>query len=189
MVQKLHLLGRRLDALAVDHQLERIQVNDQLVEDQTARLFLAVFSFSGAAQDRLNAREHLLHLEGLGDIVVRALLEPRDLVDGLALGSEHDDGRLAVLPDGAQHAPAVQNRQHQVQQHQIGLEPSVKLHALSAVVGNVDGVAFLFQIHLDQFGDIGVVFHDEDRFCHKTLSLLCYLNYYTAVVGICVNIL
>ena len=146
MVQKLHLLGRRLDALAVDHQLERIQVNDQLVEDQTARLFLAVFSFSGAAQDRLNAREHLLHLEGLGDIVVRALLEPRDLVDGLALCREHDDGRLAVLPDGAQHAPAVQNRQHQVQQHQIGLKPSVKLHALSAVVGDVDGIAFLFQI-------------------------------------------
>ena len=188
MVQKLHLLGRRLDALAVDDELKGIQVDDQLVKDQPARLDLLLFP-ARAAEDRLDSGQQLLHLEGLRQIIVGALLQALHLVVRLALGGEHDDGGLAVLPDGAQHAPAVHHGQHDIEQHQVRPHLPEQGHALAAVGGDLCMIAFLFQIHLDQLRDIGVVFHDEDRFCHKTLSLLCHLNYYTAVVGICVNIL
>ena len=48
MEQKLHFLGRRLDALAVDDELERVKVDNELVEDQTAGLGLVVLAARAA---------------------------------------------------------------------------------------------------------------------------------------------
>ena len=170
MVQKLHLLGRRLDALAVDDELKGIQVDDQLVKDQPARLDLLLFP-ARAAEDRLDSGQQLLHLEGLRQIIVGALLQALHLVVRLALGREHDDGSLAVLPDGAQNAPAVHHGQHDIEQHQIGPELPEQIKSLSAVGGDAGVVALLFQIHLHKLGDIRIVFDDQDRFCHRRSAL------------------
>ena len=170
MVQKLHLLGRRLDALAVDDELERVKVDNELVEDQTAGLGLVVLA-ARAAQNGLDSCQQLLHFEGLGEIVVRALLQALHLVVRLALGREHDDGGLAVLPDGAQDAPAVHHGQHDIEQHQIGPELPEQIKSLSAVGGDAGVVALLFEIHLHKLGDIRIVFDDQDRFCHRRSAL------------------
>ena len=47
-----------------------------------------------AAQHRLDAPEELAWVEGLGDIVVGAELEPDDAVDVLAARRQHDDRQL-----------------------------------------------------------------------------------------------
>ena len=170
MEQKLHLLGRRFDALAVDDELERVKVDDELVEDQTAGLRLVVLA-ACAAQNGLDSCQQLFHFEGLGEIVVRTLLETLHLVVRLALGREHDDGGLAVLPDGAQDAPAVHHGQHDVEQHQIGPDLPEQVDALPAVGGDAGAVAFFFKIHLHKLGDIRIVFDDQDRFCHRRSAL------------------
>ena len=171
MIEQLHLLRRRLDALAVHDQLERVEVDDQLVEHEAARLLLVAVA-RRAAEHRLDPRKHLFHLEGLRDVIVRALLQAGDLIGRLALGRQHDDGRLAVLPDGAEHAPAVHTRHHHVQQHQIGPQLAIEVDALCAVGGDRRLIALFFQIQPQQICDIIVVLDDEDAFRHFKTPLL-----------------
>ena len=175
MVQKLHLLRRRFHTLAVHDQLECIQIDDELVEHQTALFLLARLLLGRAAQNSLHARKHLLHLEGLCDVVVRALLEARDLVARLALCGQHDDGHLGVLTDGAQHAPAVHDRQHQVEQDKIRTESAELVDALAAVVCDDGLIALVLEIELEQLGNIVVVLDDQDLFGHGR-SLLCIVS-------------
>jgi hypothetical protein len=54
---------------------------------------------AGAPQDGLDAGLDLQNIERLGHIVVRAVFQPENLIDVLALGGEHDDGHVAVLAD------------------------------------------------------------------------------------------
>ena len=90
--------------------------------------------------------QDLLHLKGLDDIIVGAPLQAGHLVLGLSLGREHDDGGLIALADLFQHGPAVHDRQHDVQQHQVRMEGAEQLHALSAVPGYRRVKSFFLQI-------------------------------------------
>lgn len=64
MEQKLHFLGRRLDALAVDDELERVKVDNELVEDQTAGLGLLVLA-ARAAQNGLDTAKSSFISKGI----------------------------------------------------------------------------------------------------------------------------
>ena len=165
VVEQLHLLGGRVHLFAVDGELEGIHVNDQLVENQTAGLFLGSGS-GAAAQHRLDAGQDLLHFEGLGDVVIGAVFETGYLVIGLALGGEHDDGSLALSPDSPADRPAIHDRHHHVQQHQVRLNGPELGQPLAAVCGDGHGVALFFQIHLQKLRNIPVVFYDQYRYCH-----------------------
>ena len=170
MVKEFHLLGRRFDALAVNDEFKRVKIDDQLVEDQASGLRLVVLT-ARAAQNSLNSRQQFLHFKGLGEIVIRALLESLHLVVCFALCCEHDHRGLAVLPDGAQDVPAVHHGQHDIEQHQIGPKLPEQVNALSAIGGDPGVVALFFKIHLDKFSDIRIVFDDQDRFCHRRSAL------------------
>src|SRR5579864_3232225 len=64
-----------------------------------------------------DARRELHHVEGLRQIVVRAELQAEHLVDHLAPGREHDDGRRdALLPGIATDVEAACPGQHDVEQ-------------------------------------------------------------------------
>ena len=170
MVKEFHLLGRRFDALAVNDEFKRVKIDDQLVEDQASGLRLVVLT-ARAAQNSLNSRQQFLHFKGLGEIVIRALLESLHLVVCFALCCEHDHRGLAVLPDGAQDVPAVHHGQHDIEQHQIGPKLPKQVNALSAIGGDPGVVALFFKIHLDKFSDIRIVFDDQDCFCHRRSTL------------------
>ena len=170
MVQKLHLLRRRFHALAVHDQLKGIQIDDELVEHQTALFLLAALALRRAAQDGFDAGKDLLHFKGLRDVVVGTLLEAGDLIGRLALRREHDDRCLGVLPDGAQNAPAVHHRQHDIEQHQVRLELPELVDALAAVVGDHGLIALVVEIELQKLGNIVVILDDQDLFCHRTFS-------------------
>jgi hypothetical protein len=56
----------------------------------------------GAAQQRLDARQQLARLEGLGQVVVGADLQAEDAVHRLAAGAEHQQRQAARARLGAQ---------------------------------------------------------------------------------------
>jgi hypothetical protein len=69
-----------------------------------------------AAQQRLDAREQLGHLERLGEVVVGAELQPDDAVEHLGARGEHQDGRRdAALPQRPAHVEPVAAGQHDVE--------------------------------------------------------------------------
>ena len=174
MVQKLHLLRRRGDFFAVHRQLKGVHVDDELVEHQLAG---GLFRLDAAApQNGLDARKDLLHLKGLGDVIVGALLEAGHLVLGFALGRQHDDGRFGLRADGAAHAPAVHAGQHHVQQHKAGMYLAEFFHALQAVEGDDDLVAFFFQIQPEKIRNVAVVLDDQYGFCHSNAPLVFLLS-------------
>jgi len=115
-----------------------------------------------AAQHRVDAGQHLLHLKGLGDVVVRSHFETGHLVLQLALGGEHDDGDLGGLPDLFAHGPAVHAGQHDVQQDQVGLELVELVQPGQPVAGDLALHLLLFQIDAQQVGNILVIFHNQD---------------------------
>ena len=163
--QQLQLLGRGVHRLAVDDQLIGVQIDDQLVKGQLfgAPLLLAA---GGAPQHSVDAGQDLLHLKGLDDVIVRTHFQAGDLVAGLPFGGEHDDGHLAALPDLFQYGPAIHHRQHDVQQHQVGLESPELLHPLAAVLGHQGLKALFFQVEVQKLRNVAVVLYDQNFFCH-----------------------
>ena len=116
--------------------------------------------------------QQLLHLEGLDNIVVRSHLQAGHLVDGLALGGEHDDGGLVGLPDLGADGPAVHHREHDIQKDQVGAEGAVQLQGLAAVAGHHGLIAFLLQVEVHQLGDVGLILYDEHFSCHRDTCFL-----------------
>ena len=167
VVQKLHLLGRRVDLLAVDDQLIGVEVDDELVEGELLALGLAVVA--GAAQHGVHARKQLLDLEGLDDVVVRAHLQAGDLVLGLTLGGEHDDGHFHGLAQLAADLPAVHHGQHDIEQHKVGLDLLGHLDGLAAVGRVRDLEPVLLQVQTQQLCDVVIVLHDEHFLAHVIL--------------------
>ena len=117
----------------------------------------------------MHARKQLLDLEGLDDVVVRAHLQTGDLVLGLALGGEHDDGHFHGLAQLAADLPAVHHGQHDIEQHKVGLDLLGHLDGLAAV-GRVRHLeAILLQVQAQQFRDVDIVLHDEHFLAHVLL--------------------
>ena len=165
MEQQLQLLGRSVHPLAVHQQLIGIQIDDQLVKGQL--LLPGLLLHTGAAQDSVNPGQHLFHLKGLDNVIIGPLFQAGHLVLRLPLGGEHNHRSLVVFPNFFQHRPAVHDRQHDIQQHQVGPESSEQLYALAAVLGDQALKALFFQIEVEQFSNVGVILDDQDFFGHK----------------------
>ena len=74
-----------------------------------------------APQHALHARKQLARLEGLGDVVVGAGLEPDDAIDRVGRRRHHDDADAArTLAQPARQHEAVLARQPDIEQHQCG---------------------------------------------------------------------
>ena len=164
MIQQLQLFGGRVHLLAVHQQLIAVQIDDQFVKHQ---LLLCVVGYLTAAEHGIDPGHELLHLEGLDQIVVRAHLQSGDAVAHVALGGEHNDGRLALLADMGAYAPAVHHGQHDIQQHHVGGLLVVLLDGLAAVIGAADLEALLLQVHTDQIGYIAVILDHQNVACHR----------------------
>ena len=108
-----------------------------------------------------DAGQQFLDGEGLGHVVVRAHVQPHDLVAHVILGGEHDDGHVALLAQAAADFDAAQFRQHQVQNQKIGLPVQAALQAGAAVIGALHLVALVFQFQCDEARDLGFVLHDQ----------------------------
>ena len=143
-------------ALAAQH-LVRVGVQPQ-VADGDRRLAAR----RAAAQQRAQARQQLLALERLDEVVVGAGVETLDArLDGVA-GGEYQDRHVVALAQRLGDLDAVELRQAEVEDHQIGQEGVRLVERGHAVAGDADVVALHAQRALQDLGDRVVVLDDED---------------------------
>ena len=116
------------------------------VEPQRAALDVALGVAGGAAHLGADARQQLLHMEGLGHVVVGAGVHAGDLVAPAVAGGEDDHGHVAL---GAtpllEHADAVHLRQAGVEDDDVVGLGLAEEEALLAVEGGVDRIARIGQ--------------------------------------------
>ena len=113
-------------------------------------------------------RHQLAGIERLGHVIVRAQLQPDDLVGILDAGGQHDDRRVALAAQGAGDLETVNAGQAQVEHHQVRfLAPRLDQRRLP-VVGLHDHEAGLFQIGAHQPDDLGLIVHHQNFRTHRT---------------------
>jgi hypothetical protein len=108
------------------------------------------------------ACDQLLRVEGFRQVVVRTHLEADHLVGDLVARGEHDDRHLAQLADLLADRQPVDTRQHDVQDHEVGLELAELGHRLGAVSDALDLVALACQVEAGQLDDVNFVVDDQD---------------------------
>ena len=117
----------------------------------------------GAPQQGLDAAHQLAQAEGLGQVVVRAQLQADDLVHLLvARGQEQDRRLVARAAQPAQHLEAVDARQADVEDHEVGCVVRRELEAFFAVARDGDLVALLLECVLDAPRDGVFVLDDQN---------------------------
>ena len=92
---------------------------------------------SVASQHALDACHQFARVEGLGDVVIRAELEPGDAIRHIAACSEHDHRHAVAAPDFLADRKAILAGQHHVEQHQVrarGRQPAQALLAVEDAV-------------------------------------------------------
>ena len=114
-----------------------------------------------AAQQRAQAGEQLLALERLDEVVVGAGVEALDArLDGVARG-QHEDRHVAVVAQQARDVDAVELRQAEVEDDEVGRELARVAERRLAVVARARLVALHAQRAQQDLGDLVVVLDDE----------------------------
>ena len=151
------LVAGELDRLAVDAdpsgaRVELYRADHQLVGGVSGR----------AAQQRAQPGEHLLHVEGLADVIVGAGVEPGDLVaPTVARGENQHRHGAARLAPGLEHRDAVAFGQPEVEHDGVVGFGVAEVPALFAVEGAVDGVARPFQSACQLAIEVAIIFDNE----------------------------
>jgi len=119
-----------------------------------------------APEQRLGPRHQLLGVKRFGQIVVGADLQADHLVGDLIAGREHDDRHLALLADLLADGQAVGAGEHDVEDHQVGLDLAEPRYRLGAVPHPLDLIAFAGQIEPGQLDDVLFIVDDQDPRAH-----------------------
>src|SRR4029450_928731 len=117
---------------------------------------------------RFHARHELQHAERLGDVVVSAMAEAHHLVALFAARRENE--RRVSEPFGAYRTPhtiAVEPREHQIEDHQVGLPRARTSDATGPISRDVDLVAFDLEVIAQPVREIRIVFDYENTRGHR----------------------
>ena len=117
-----------------------------------------------SSQDRANARHQLGGLEWLGQIIVRAHLQPLNAIVGIAARGQHQHRRAGVLPDTAQHVETVRVGHHHVQHDQGVVFGEGSLDSRRAAGSPADFEPFARQIARDELAELGIVVNNQHAF-------------------------
>src|SRR6185437_6793559 len=129
------------------------------VERHGAALELRIRPAAGAAQQRLQARQHLLEMEGLRDVIVSPGLQALDLVLPAVARGEDQDGKSLVL--GAQPADDLQAgelRQTEIDDRDVERVFAPCEEALFAVLRHIDGEPRIRKTRLQRLAQRSLVF-------------------------------
>ncbi len=124
------------------------------------------------SQEGLGTRHQLLRVERLGQVIVRADLQPDDLVGDLVAGGQHDDRHLALLPDLLAQGEPVGAGQHDVEDHQVGLDLAEASHRLRPIPHSLHVVPLAGEVQASQLEDVRLVIDDQDleAQCRHTIN-------------------
>ena len=104
--------------------------------------------------------------KGFGDVIVGAAVQAADLVGLFATRGQHQDRQSAggrQAPDLTTHLDAGHERQHPVEQDDIGLLLGNAEQRFLTVLRFRNGKAFPLQIVSQKGDERGLVLHDEDQ--------------------------
>ncbi|CDJ99736.1 Transcriptional regulator (modular protein) [Microbacterium sp. C448] len=162
VAQQLELGGAEVDRDLADLDVVRVLVHRQLAGADHG-LFVGLH---GAAEDGLDARDDLVEAERLGDVVVTAGVQTLDLVFGLVLGGqEQNGGGVAGASQALGDAEPVHIGQHDVEHDQIGLFFENGRDRLSPVRDGPDLKAGEAQARDQEIADVRLIVYDEDARC------------------------
>ena len=120
----------------------------------------------GAAHHRAQSSAQLAQAERLWNVVVGAAVEPAHPVRFLAARGQHDDrerARLRRATDLAADFDAGNQRQHPIEQHDVGFALGNAHQRLFAVARLGDLETVLFEIVAQQGDERRLVFDDQDE--------------------------
>ena len=116
-----------------------------------------------AAQERLETGDQFLHKERLGEVVVRPEVQSLDpFVQFVARCQENDGKGDAAFAEAAKNAEPIAPRKHDVEQHRVEGLARREVESFLAGAAELDDEARFFETGLDESGDLGLVFDDED---------------------------
>lgn len=110
----------------------------------------------------MDARHKFAHPERLGQVIVRAHLQPNYPISLLASRGQHQHRHVALCPrhlaNPAQDAQPVHLWQHPVEQHQVGTEGVEKLEPGLTVGCMAHGIALGLQFAAHERGEVERIF-------------------------------
>ena len=154
----------RCSSLAGEEHLALVGDDLEVAEHQRG---VAGLRGPGPAEQRPDAGRQLLRGEGLGEVVVGAGLEPGHDVVGVGAGRHHHDRHVAGAPQRAAQLEAVDARQHDVDEHDVGRLAVEGVDRLLAAAGLLDRPALVLEGHLDSGADPLVVLDGQDASAHS----------------------
>ena len=113
-------------------------------------------------QHGLQARHQFARLEGFGQIVVGAQLQPHHAVHHIAARGEHDNGNVAVFADGAAEFKAVHLGQHHIQNRRVKRLAAQQGQALAGARGVGDLQLETLEIRGQRRAELLVVVDQQD---------------------------
>ena len=120
-------------------------------------------------EDGLHAADQQLHLDRLGEVVVRPDTEARKLLILLAQRREkyhHRVAQLRILADGTAGLRTVHDGHHHVQQDQVRTALGGGLQRLGAVLRREYFVALLLEVVPHEFEDVDFIVDKQDAVAH-----------------------
>ncbi len=118
-----------------------------------------------AAERGAEAREELAHAERLGDVVVGAGVERRDLLALRLARGEDDDGHVGPAAEAGDHVEPGDVGESEVEDDEVGPVSGRELERDLAGAGRVDVVAARAEVRDERAQDLRFVVDDEDA-CH-----------------------
>jgi len=115
------------------------------------------------AQQRLDARDHLLEAERLRHVVVAAQRQaPHRLLGAVSRGEEQHRRVVALAPQPPAHLETVDVGQHDVEQQEVRRVRAHGRQGAAPVTGHLDGEAEVAQRGAQEEPDVLLVVDDED---------------------------
>ena len=158
----------QVEGFAVQPHFKTRRVNEQ-VSQVDGGAVAGSGAFAGRAalaapQDGPDPRHQLARVEGLGHVIVSADLQANDLVQVIVAGGQHQDGRVSLLGlQAAANLQPIQARQHDIQNHQAGLQAAGGCQGSQPIADRFDAETFPLQVKAGQLDDIWLIVHQQDQ--------------------------
>ena len=175
--QDVVFLGGQRRRLAVHRDRLGVVVQTDTADDQRGRLHRAAAQLEIAPQLGAHPRQQHHRVKGLGDVVVRAYVQPQHLVGVLTLGRQQDHRHVAGLPQLGHGGQAVHHRHHDIHEDEMHVLPPGNGQRLLAVIRLQDAVALRRQIDLQRRNDIPLIIADQNGIHVPRLLFLLRLSY------------
>ncbi len=172
-MQEVELQGGEAHVAPVDAQLaaDRVELEAVEAQDAVVRRRTGAGRVTAAAQHGPDPGDDLARAERLGHVVVRPGREPDERVDLLGARRDEDDVDVRRATHRPQHVEAVEVRQTDVEQDEVGgaavrrERPAQRLGA-GARLGHE--MALGLEVGAQHGADLGLVVDDEDAARHPT---------------------